>query len=63
MECEINWEKVTLDLLLIHKKMQTKYCSVDIYSKLKLSIKMLFDIHHRYLAKRIMFHLSPEAKE
>jgi hypothetical protein len=43
--------------------MQIKYCSVDIHSKPKLFIKMLFDIHQRYLAKRIMFHLSPEAKE
>ena len=43
--------------------MQIKYCSVDIYSKFKLFIKMLFDIHHKYLAKHRMFHLSPEAKE
>jgi len=62
MECEIKWEKVTLDLSLIHKKMQTKYRGVD-SSKAKLSIKMLFDIHHRYLPKHRMFHLSPEAKE
>jgi len=62
MECEINWEKVTLDLLLIYKKDADKIPRRRLLETQAFH-QNAFDIHHRYLAKRIMFHLSPEAKE